>query len=58
VRSLKAYGKVDVIEHYIDDLIAAGVEVLPVPEGKEMADKAIITDTLLFALDSIDQPGG
>lgn len=58
MRSLKAYGKLEVIEHYIDDLVAAGVEVLPVPDGKEMADKAIITDALLFALDSIDQPGG
>eukprot|EP00850_Spirogloea_muscicola_P015524 SM000119S25667 [mRNA] locus=s119:431960:432660:+ [translate_table: standard] len=57
VRFLRAYAKHEVLLSRMAELISCGVDVCPVQPGKEMADKAIITDALLFAMDCLDQPG-
>ncbi|CAI5471727.1 unnamed protein product [Closterium sp. Yama58-4] len=52
VRSVRAYGKPEEVHaRMVGKMGACGVEVVAVAAGKEMADKAIITDALLFALD-------
>lgn len=58
VRALKAYAKTDALMSRMSELLGNGVEVVPVAAGKEMADKAIIMDALLFALDALHRSNG
>ena len=58
VRCLKAYGKPEDLGSRMGELLACGVEVSPVAAGKEMADKAIILDAMLFALDAAESARG
>eukprot|EP00897_Mesotaenium_endlicherianum_P002097 jgi/Mesen1/1915/ME000143S00962 len=55
LRCLRAYFKPDGLSVRMGELLNCGVDVCPVAAGKEMADKAILTDALLFALDASER---
>ncbi|XP_024392787.1 uncharacterized protein [Physcomitrium patens] len=51
IQCLRAYGKLEYLTRQAPSLLKMGVELCPVPDGKESADKAIIMDALLFGYD-------
>lgn len=51
IQCLRAYGKLEYLTRQAPSLLDMGVELCPVPDGKESADKAIIMDALLFGYD-------
>ncbi|KAG0606633.1 hypothetical protein M758_9G156900 [Ceratodon purpureus] len=51
IQCLRAYGKLEYLTRQAPSLLQMGVELCPVPDGKESADKAIIMDALLFGYD-------
>ncbi|CAM6100533.1 unnamed protein product [Calypogeia fissa] len=51
IQCFRAYGKLEYLARQALPFLSKDVELCPVPDGKESADKAIILDASLFAFD-------